>query len=84
MSHPIVPEGGLDVAATLDGWTQRMPLREAEDRYGLEHGELRGAIERGEISYYTAGKTQFRVSPAFVAEYIQAYRTHRNEQIPSC
>ena len=59
-----------------------MPLRTAEDRFKLAHGELRAAIANGQIRYYRVGRTQFRVSPLFVAEYIERYKTYQNEPLP--
>ena len=70
-------------AAILANFRTRMTLREAEEAYALTHGELRAAIDGGLIRFYKAGKTQYRVSPAFVAEYIERYRTFQNEPLPS-
>lgn len=70
-------------AAVLDGFTHRMSLAAAEDAYGLQHGTLRGAIERGELRYYKTSANRFRVSPQFVAEYIERFCTFQNDPIPS-
>lgn len=70
-------------AAILANFKCRMTLREAEDAYSITHGELRGAIEQGKIRFYKVGKTQYRVSPQFLAEYIEKYRTFQNDPLPS-
>lgn len=71
-------------AAILANFAQRMTLRKAEEEYSLTHGELRAAVEQGKIRYYKVGKSeQYRVSPQFVAEYIERYRTFQNDPLPS-
>lgn len=69
-------------ASILANFSCRMTLREAERRYRLTNGELNGAIQQGKIKYYKAGRTQYRVSPAFVAEYIERYCTFQNDPLP--
>jgi len=70
-------------ASILANFNSRMTLREAEDAYTLDHGELRAAIENGRIKYFKAGKTQYRVGPMHLAEYIEKYRTFQNDPLPS-
>lgn len=70
-------------AAILANFKCRMTLREAEDEYGLDHGELRAAIENGLIKFFRAGKTQYRVGPMHLAEYIVKHRTFKNDPLPS-
>lgn len=70
-------------AAILANFKCRMTLREAEDAYSITHGELKAAIEEGKIRYYKAGKTQYRLSPVFLAEYIENYCTFCNDPLPS-
>ena len=90
MAEPIIadnkdPANGLmeHYAAILANFKCRMTLREAEDAYSLDHGELRAAIENGLIKYFQAGKTQYRVGPMHLAEYIEKHRTIQNEPLPS-
>lgn len=68
-------------AAVLADFKCRMPLRKAEEAYNLENGELRAAIDNGLIRYYPAGKTQYRVGPMQVAEYIEKHRTLQKEPL---
>ena len=70
-------------AAVLANFQSRMTLREAEEAYDLTHGELRAAIDNGQIKYFRAGKTQYRVGPMHLAEYIAKYRTFQNDPLPS-
>lgn len=70
-------------AAILANFKCRMTLREAEDTYNITHGELKAAIDEGKIRYYKAGKTQYRLSPAFLAEYIEKHCTFCNDPLPS-
>ena len=69
-------------AAILANFSCRMTLREAEAKYRLQHGELTAAIEQGKIRFYKAGKTQFRVSPQFVAEYIEQFKIFQKDSLP--
>lgn len=71
-----------DYSAILANFKCRMTLREAEDAYTLDHGELRAAIDKGHIKYFKAGKTQYRVGPMHLAEYIEKYRTLQNDPSP--
>ena len=69
--------------SVLNNFMCRMPLRKAEDMYGMERGELKAAIEQGKIRFYKVGKTQYRVTPEFIAEYIEKYCTFQNVPLPS-
>lgn len=70
-------------AAILANFKCRMTLREAEAAFNLTHGELGAAIKQGKIRYYKVGKTQYRVSPQFLAEYVEKHCTFQNEPLPS-
>lgn len=71
-------------AAILANFLERMTLRDAEEAYNLSHGELRAAVDQGLIRYYKVGKSeQIRVSPQFMAEYIENYKTFQNDPLPS-
>ena len=78
------PANGLvaECVSILANFSCRMTLREAETRYRLAHGELTAAIEQGKIRYYKVGKTQYRVSPQFIAEYIEHFKIFQNEPLP--
>ena len=73
----------IDVALIVINFRDRMSLGMAEERFNIPKGELRGAIERGEIETYRMSETRYQVSAEQVAAWIEQYKCHRNAPLPS-
>lgn len=69
-------------ASILSNFKCRMSLNEAESYYKFSHGELKAAIEAGKCKAYPCG-SRYKVSHAFVAEYIETYCTYQATPLPS-
>lgn len=78
-----VEEQLRDAIIVLTGFRDRLSLGMAESRFNIPKGELRGAIERGEIESYRMSETRYYVSPAQVAEWIAKHKCYRNAPLPS-
>lgn len=69
-------------ATVLADFDCRMGVYEAARKIGIDHHELTAAINQGQLRYYKVGKGGKRVSPMFLAEYIEKYRTGQEELLP--
>ena len=73
-----------DVRSLLGDFSLRMGVGEAAKVLGVKTCVIRGAIERGEMSYIQIpGTARVAVTPEFLADWLRCYCVHQKPFIPA-